>query len=378
MESLLKIAKVDHNKLKQFLMRTTSFELSELSKPCYYPRLKKNYFNLLNLTHLTDKQLKEFAKRFYTKTKFFSKTEQLLNLQKDPITNLLIFIMYYFLKNNDMNGYSTTMLYFGIRNYANILNKQIRYCSSEAFKYALENVAKTHLFSREQTIGNALYFMSKEIMRKYTNDIKNGDPDNMGLMINEFRHRISQSVKSFAEIYYNAQESQTGIRNPKEYEDEESGAKFEEQTQEKYQRVVDNISYKVCVYRHLDKRALNDAKNVTKINLNLATSLANSISNTKYIENVKLILKLFIKDIKQVKTLCNMKEYFKYIREMMSIKRTSSVIYFKQQISELTEKLIIDINYADKYSGLSSQSKYMINLFVGLYITMILKNTLCG
>ena len=119
-----------------------------------------------------------------------------------------------------------------------------------------------------------------------------------------------------------------------------------------------------------------DAKTITKINLSIATLLSNSITNVKYLDNIKIIMKLFLKGIKDVKTLCG-KDYYKYIRDLMSIKRTASVIYFKQQIGELVEKLIDDINYRVKYDKLSNQSKFMINLYIALYITMILKNTIC-
>lgn len=371
MEILLDKSKINHNNLKKFLTKVVSEELSNLTEPCYVPKIKKYYFNLLHLCNLKESDVKEHVKRFYYGTIYSE-----FQLQKDPITNLIIFIMYYFLSVNDTSGYFITMLYFSIRYYTNLMFKQIRFCNPDAFRYAMENLAKTHLFSREKTISNALYFMAREIMKRHTSGIKKGNPEEIAKMITEIRTRISQSIKSFAELYYKAQEHGTIVRNPYESEDEETGNKYQEQNQDKYQRIIEAIVKKICVYRYIDKKAMIDAKTITKINLSIATTLSNSINNVKYMDNIKIIMKLFLKDIKEVKILCG-KEYFKYLRDLMSIKRTASVIYFKQQINELVEKLVDDINYREKYNNLSNQSKFMINLYVALYLTMILKNTVC-
>ena len=353
-------------------MKTTANELTELSIPCYYPKLKKNYFDLLNLTGLTEKDVKSFVKRFYSNTKY-----EHFNLQKDPITNLIIFIMYYFLSiKRDISGYTTTMTYFAIRNYANLIHKQFKFCNPDAFKYAMEHLAKTHLFSREKTIANAVYFLAKETMRRYTNGIKEGNPEEIGKMITELRTRISQSLKSFAEIYYKATEKNTVIRNPHESEDDTTGKKYQELVQDKSQRIIENISKKICVYKYIDKKAVIEAKTITKINTSLATLLSKALTDVKYLDDIKIILKLYLKNIKEVKMLCK-KEYFTYLRNLMSVKRTTSTLYFKQQIQLIIQKIIDDIDYKERYDRLSNQSKFMINLYVALYITMILRNTIC-
>jgi len=371
METLIQNTKINHNSLKRFLMKVTAHELLELSSPCYYPKLKKNYFELLHLTGLKEQDVKTFVKRFYKGTKY---SEFLL--QKDPIANLIIFIMFYFLKVNDVAGYTTTMAYFIIRNYANLIHKQIKFCNPDAFKYALEHLAKTHLFSREKTIPNAMYFMAKEIMRRHTKGIKEGDPEEIGKMITEARTRVSQSIKSMAEAYYKAAESNTIVRNPHENENDTTGKKYQELVQDKNQRIVETIAKKICVYKYIDKKAIMDAKSITKINMSLATLLSNALTDVKYLEDIKTILKLYLKNLTDIKMLCK-KEYFTFLRDLMSIKRTTSTLYFKQQIQFIVVKIIDDINYKERYERLSNQSRFMINLYVALYITMILKNTIC-
>jgi hypothetical protein len=375
MKLLLDKSKVNHGVLKKFLLKVVSEELLNLTENCYYPKIKKYYFNLLQYTKLTEKDAKELTKKFYEQVKL-DKSVYLMRIHDDPITNLIVFIMNYFLVEQDIVGYTTITAYFVIRNYANLLHRQMRFCDPDAFKFAMEHLAKTHLFIREKTLPNSLYFMAREIMKKYSEGIADGDPIEIAKMITETRTRIQQSLRSFAEAYYAAVESNTVIKNPYESENDTNDKKYQEQSQDRFDRIVDVISKKITVYKFLDKKAMIDAKTITKINISLATLLSSTLTEVRYLDNVKLILKLFIKDMTSVKTICG-KEYLNYLRNFMSIKRTTSVIYFKQQIAEIVEKIIDDINYREKYNSLSNQSKFMINLYIALYLTMILKNTLC-
>ena len=76
----------------------------------------------------------------------------------------------------------------------------MQFCNEDVFKYALENLAKTHLFSREKTIPGSLYYLSTEMDKRYGRFIKSGDVEGVTKFITECRTRISQSIKSFAEI----------------------------------------------------------------------------------------------------------------------------------------------------------------------------------
>lgn len=375
MKIILDKSKINNSNLKKFLLKVVSEELLNLNEPCYYPAIKKYYYNLLSLTGQTEKSSKELTKDFYEQIRL-DKSTYLMRIHDDPITNLIVFIMNYFLIEQDIMGYSTATTYFIIRTYTNLLHRQMRFCDVGAFKFAMEHLAKTHLFIREKTLPNSLYFMAKEIMKKYSEGIADLNPIEIAKMITETRTRIQQSLRSFAEAYYAAKESNTVIKNPYESENDTDDKKYQEQSQDRFDRIVDVISKKVCVYKYIDKKAILDAKSITKINISLATLLSNTLTDVKYLDNIKLILKLFIKEMTSPKTICG-KEYFNYLRNLMSIKRTTSVIYFKQQIADVVEKIIDDINYRERYNNLSNQSKFMINLYVALYLTMILKNTLC-
>ena len=58
----------NYNQLKRFITTNAARELSALSEPCYYPKTKRFYFELLNIWKIKDKDMKEFVKRTYKGT----------------------------------------------------------------------------------------------------------------------------------------------------------------------------------------------------------------------------------------------------------------------------------------------------------------------
>ncbi len=96
METLLEQSNINIKNLQRVLLKITSTDVNNLSQPCYIPGHKKEYFTLLNATGLTDKNIKEFAKRTYKGT-----IAQSFFIANEPGTNLMLFIMWYALKNKN-------------------------------------------------------------------------------------------------------------------------------------------------------------------------------------------------------------------------------------------------------------------------------------
>ena len=352
------------------MIKAAGNSLSGLSEPCYKPKTKKHYYDFLNLTGLKEQDIKEFTKRQWSNRK-----EAKFKLHNDPKSNFYIFLMWYFLKEKDQIGFRTTMLFFAIRHYRALLDKHIKFCNEDIFRYVLENITKTHLFAREKTIGNAMYHISNEMLRRYTRSISEKNIDQISKFIQECRHRISQSVKSFANAYYNAVKQGGKIKTQNEPTDDEQNV-FQYEKLQKDERIIEEVTKKITVYKIVDKIAQENARKITKINSSVATMIVNKVNNIKYTDNIRLILKLFVKDLKGVTYVCGDK-YFKYVRSLMSIKRTTSQIYFKQQVNILLMKILADMKYQNKYDKLTSQTQFLINLFLSYYITMIFRNTIC-
>lgn len=370
MQELLAKANIKDSQLKSFISRVVAQNLSSLAEPCYYPELKKHYYELLKLVGITEKELKDFVKQ-----RWAGKKEAKFSTNTDKFANLLVFLLQYYLSKRDTQGYNYVMVLYIIRHYANLMHKHFKFCNADAFKYALETLTKTHLFAREKTISNALFYMAKEMTRRWTNALQKNDLDNIGMFMREARHRVSQSIKSFAQTYYKVSKEGVGIRSEEPTPEEDENG-YQTQTAAKTMKLVDDVTKKITIYRYSDRKAQEEARKISKINASIATQIISKLNNTKYSDQIRLVLKLYVKDITDVKQLCG-KDYEKYVRELMSLKRTRQKVYFKQQINVLLLNLLKDFKYTQKYQKLTPQTQFLINLFLAYYLTMLIRNSVC-
>jgi len=364
MDSLLQKANIDEPELRSFIIRLSASELGKLSEPCHYPTMKGYFHQLLSLTGLTISDIKEFFSGFY-------KEYAWSNIHKDPHTNLLILIMYYFLKKRDIQTYLSTMLWHVLKQYSHLMHIRIPYCNSQVFMYTLEHLSKTHLFVREKGISGAMYHITQRMQYIYTDAILSKDAKEIAAFITASRTRVQQSIASFQNAYYKHHKEGSKYRTP--YTGEE-GQEYE--TLEKRTQVVDTIKKSITVYKEIDEKAILEAKTLTKVRESLARLIVGELSNITYQEEIRMILDLFIRDIKSTSVLCGEK-FFTYVKSLMAIKRTTKPVYFKQQINELLIKLLKATNTFSNYNDLTSQSQSLINSFLALYITMFARNKLC-
>lgn len=370
METLHQLANPDKNKLKRFITTSAARELSALSEPCYYPKTKRFYFELLSILKVKDKDVKDFVKRTYKGTK-----AEKWNLWRDPATNLLIFIMHYFLTEKDYPAYTSTLVYYMIIQYARLMNKQIKYCDPNAFKYTLDSLTKTHLFFREKTIPNSLYYLSKQMERGFTEDFKKWDVEKIIAFIGVARHRISQSVKSFAENYYKNKQSGSTIKTQGDETDDEANS-YQYQVLQRGQRVVDDVTKKITSYKVIDRKAFDEAKQISKIKTSIATIIANGVTNEKHFNDVKVALQLFIKETTTVSMICG-DDFYSYVKKLMAVKRTVAQLYFKSQINILLMEVLKDTDFLKTYEKYTSQTKFIISSFLAFYITIMLRRSIC-
>lgn len=368
MQIILQKANFDDVKLKSYITRLTINELNNLSEPCYYPDWKKHFYELIHSTGLDEKDIKEFVKRFYKGTK-----AQDSLLQSDVGSNLLIILMYHFLQKRDQTTYSSLMIYHLIRQYGNFLRISLKFCKPEVFMYALNHLNPTHLFSREKTIANALVHLATQMRNRYTSYLKELNAEKVSNMLYESRTRIAQSIKSFAEIYYKSEEKGYGITNPKETED---GEDIIPEEMEKSGRVAELVANKICVYKEIDYKAFEQARSLTKVNIAFTTIIIKELQNTDLTNDIKFIIELFFKNVKSVNDVCG-KNFFAYVKKLMSIKRTSKEVYFKNEVNKLLLKVIKGTKIESKFKTLTSQTQFQFNSFLAFYLTMYTRNLIC-
>jgi len=371
METLLQQSKISPSRLESVLVRILSSDMDNLSQACYIPGHKANYHKLLNITGLTDKDIKNFAKRTYDKTQV--KGAPLAN---ETGTNLLLFIMWYALNKRKKDLYHGTLVYHMVRQHGHVMKRQFpKFCNEEVFAYALETITRTHLFAREKTIGGTLMFLAKELKRKYTNDIQTFNVDGIIKFIYSSRQRISQSVKSFAEHYYRAYKEGISIKTHQDALDDE-GNQYQAQQLERGKKVIDASVKKLTVYKTIDVVAMEQAKKITKIKFEIANILTRQLNDTRYADEIRLILKLFIDDITDKSMICG-KGYEVYVKKLMAVKRTRARIYFKQRINILLLKLLKDTGFMKTFLSYTPQTQFIINSYLAYYLTMVMRNLIC-
>lgn len=370
MDEFLNKLNINLPKLKRFINKSTAYELSQLSTPCYYPKTKKLYYELLALVGIKDKEFKEFVKNTYKNTKAAQWA-----LWKDPTTNLLIVIMHIFLKNRDVKMFMSTMVYYMIVQYSRLMNKQIKYCYEDTFSYTLDNMTRTHLFYREKTISNSLFYLANEVQKRFKDDIKDWDIEKIISFIGISRHRISQSVKSFAESYYRYRKEGMSIKTQNEPTDDEVNV-YQYKVQQRGQKLITELLKKITVYRTIDRKSFDEAKDLTKVKTSVATLMIEKLNNEKNMENIKIIMQLFLKEVTDVSMICG-KNYLPTVKRLMTVKRTTAKVYFKAQVNILVKDIIEDMDFRETYEKYTSQTQFIINSFLAFYLTGMIKNSIC-
>jgi hypothetical protein len=373
MEQLYDKARVNESQLKRLLLNIVSKELANLATPCYSSPIKSQYYQILRLTGLKEPDLKKFANEFYKGTK-----AQTLRYHFEPSTNLLLFIMNYALKNNNLTLYTSALLYLLVRYHTNSFFKFLKkYCDEKTFRYTLDKLTKTHLFSREKTISGGLLYLAKELEKKHTKAIRDLDPVNVAKFIAEARHRINQSWRGFAGNYYSNYEKGLGIGTQTEPESEDDEAAIANiQKSERGLQTIQQVIRRIIINREVDRKAMEEAKRITKVKSSIAIKLSDKIRDVRYSQQLEMIYRLFTKELKSANDLCG-RGFESFVKKLMAVKRTRAEVYFKQQITQLTEQIVKDTKSQEWFQELTPQTKFSIYAYLAFYLTYFFKNTLC-
>lgn len=374
MQTLLDKSRINKSRLQSVLLKILSTDVNNLAMPCYLPPLKITMVALLKAVGLVEKDVKDFIKRTYKGTK----AEKFL-VVKQPDANLMLFIMWWALKNNQKTLFRYAMMYHMVRQYAHRFSTHWpkKYCSEDVFSYSLENIVKTHLFAREKTIANALSHIAKDMERLYFDDIKQFKVDGIIAFIQASRTRIAQSVKSFAEHYYASYNSGSALNTQQDgATDDENDYQHSSQIQERGKKVVDAAVKRLIVYKNVDRNAVEDAKKITKVKTEVANLITTNVKDIKYADEIRLILQLFVKEVSDKSMFCGDK-FQPLVKRLMGLKRIRARIYFKQQIYVLLLRIFKDTGYSKTYQQYTSQTQFVIASYLAFYLTMSMRNMVC-
>lgn len=365
---------INVRELERTVLKISGNELSKLSEPCYYPSLKIGFYEFLDQTKLSENEVKQ-----YVKTYWGNMPEKSWKLHNDIISIFMIEMMKMFLTLKREIGFQSTMLLYMIRIYTNLMNKQIKFCNKDVFKYTLEHLNKTHLFHREGSISNAIYYMANLLDKKYKNDILKDNKKGISKFITESRHRISQSVKSFAETYYQFHKEGKGASELSDtYATDEEGSVVQTGTPEasKLSIFIDKLLGDIIAYRSVDESVFAEAKKLTGVSDEWIKILREHMFEVGSREYIKHIFLTFLPKFTTVNDMCS-KRYYDIVKELMFIKRSTELMYFKKEVITFALYLIKMAEKEAEFRRLPSTQQYKIYYFIAYSITLILRKRIC-
>lgn len=353
------IAVLNSKELHMYMLKKAGNELQYLVEPCYYPRISDIFKELLHKTKANEKELLVYAKQKYFNPQWKLKDPKLL---QDSQTILLILIAQDFARRSDYSGAIAAFNILSLRYYTNTLHKHIKYCNQNYFKSALENLSHNHLFNTRKTIGSAVLYLSNEVFNRYKDDLTNDNGEHIVDMIYYLRTRIAQSVRSFANHYYKISESGGATRQTNEEIPETDN------TDQKVRIEASKLAKNLTVYASIDKKAIQSSQRLTRFNGKLADTYIDTLVNTKYTQQLELLLYLFMKDLPNIKT--TESEYIETSKRLMSIKVSKKPVYYKKLLSEVHDQIITDLALTHKYEKLSAQSKHISKSYLSYYFAL--------
>jgi hypothetical protein len=354
------IAVLDSSSLHTYMLKKIGNELQFLVEPCYYPRVADIFKELIHRTKANEKELVKYSKEKYFNPKWKLKNPKLL---QDPQTILLILIAQDFAKREDYSGAIAAFNLLSLRFYTNTMYKHIKYCNSNYFKSALENLSHNHLFNTRKTIGGAVMYLSAEVFKRYKNDLREDNAEEIVNMIYYIRTRVAQSVRSFANHYYKIAE--TGGATRQQIED----LPEKENVDKKIKLEASKLAKNITVYASMDMGALNTAQRITRFNRKMATVYAESLVDTKYKEQLELLLYLYMRNLPSIGS--SESDYITTSKKLMAVKVSKKPVFYKKSLVEIHDQIIVDLGLTQKFDRLSAQSKHISRSFLSYYLALM-------
>ena len=358
MDKLLQLSNINEKQLQSYILRLVSKELNNLSEECYYPKLKGNYYDLLKMTGISENQIKKYGRDFMRKSKA---GKAKLQVVLDPYTILNIFLCYYFILNNNIVGFSSSITLQALRQYSNLFYKTFKFCKKESYKTAMEKLSSNHLIKKFKGFSGFVYYLGKEVTRKYLKSYQIEDPEKISISVIELRTRISQSLKSFATLYYKSAEAGDLIKIPKEVEGEE-GEKIELQKEEKYSKISNILTKKIIVYKYFDSKLIKKLCKELSISKSVGEGIAQKLNNVNLNNDINFIIKTFLGSLKDISQMCG-KAFIVILKLLKQKKKSKELFKYKSKLLELAKKLSI-------------KNENEITFLI-LYFTIIIHQLLC-
>lgn len=280
----------DDKKLIRYLASSIGAEITNISKPCYSPKVIKYKTDLLHLLGVSGVDIKYFLKNLDSKYSRF-------DIFSDQYTISIIISMIYFSQNKKPEISKLLFHFLAIKFYSSLFHISFpRFCSDFLWNKTMDKISSKHLFREKNGAANALNYLVDILFDKYEIKISKETVSDYDLvrMVYDLRHRLSQSIKSFAELYYSTQKKDAAASSTLDIDESES---------DNLSLLSDKISMSICTYSTVDQDALKFAITKSGFKKEIATTIINEISDVDYKEQLKFIL-ILIGKVSTYKYIC--------------------------------------------------------------------------
>ena len=342
------------NDVHRSLSRILGMELSQISKPCYFPKMIKYREDILHKTNITDSTVAMFLSQLDRKYAKF-------NLISEKYTVALILGMLHYGKKKDINTSKLFYQILAVKFYSSLVHILFpNFCKNDLWSSALDQISPKHLFKIKHGIPNAITFIADALFTIYEKDIVSAEMDDYRLVriVYDLRHRIAQSLKSFAGAYYKINETK-GMGTLASSGEEELGD---------IQLIADKISMSICTFSQVDMAALNVATSRSGIRRDLCHSAISELSTVHNRNRVKFIL-ILMSRVADYRDVCKENSRNSMIRKIEAGKQIG-------KYSARSE--ILSLAYSlESGPRLRTLNDSQVVMFFSHYLTTYLANKVC-
>jgi len=354
-ETFLDVPTEKIRELNRYISTIIGAELNDISRPCYYPKTIKYKNDLFARLNVKPADIKSFVKQFDADIARF-------NMFNDDFTIVLLMATIYFAKTKRTELSRLSYLLLAIKFYSSLVHIAFpKFCNEDLWSITLTRVSPKHLFRDRNGVSNAVVYVSDALYRIYANILMKDEISSHEItrITFDLRHRLSQSVKSFAEAYYALQKS--GIKG---YPSE--GDIGTESTD--LHLVADKISMSMCTFEQIDDKAIEFALTKSGMRRDIAYSLISEISSVEYKDRIRFIVVLMGK-LYLLKNLCKDSGRNILIRKIENEAAVGNYIVKNEII-----KLLYETELGFR---LKTFNKSQLVIFFSHYLTLFIQKRLC-
>lgn len=341
----------NESNLSRELNQILGKEITDISKPCYYPKLIKYFSDIKNKTNITSSTIREFTNEL--------KPYHNISILNDEYTKVILLCYLNLIQKNKITLSKDFFRFLTLKFYSSIMHKHFpKYCNQDVWVIAMDSLSIKHLFKIKNGIGTSLIYLSDIIFDKYKLRVKNDlTLDTLIKLVYELRHRISQSTKSFAQLYHKLQE-RGGIEGTKKEMEESFNVTL----------IADKYSMIMCTYGQIDKIALSESILKTGFRKDLAISTITSLSSPEFKDQIRFII-ILIGRLGNLHDVCIDRKRNLLLRKINSNKKVDKYLV-KDQIKILMYS-------TEQGHNLKTLAESQVIMFFSHYLLNFLKNRIC-